>query len=199
MEIVYFISWGTIAVVAVLVMLFGISLAEKIVPIVIGPVKWLLIICTIAISCMIAYHYFSDTEKSKPTRLFSAVVNGFCCLCRTSLTSVFILCILYGFLVNMDGHLIWGFFAMIGDLIVAGLAGSLSIMIDTFPGSLIDDYSWPTILVTIIIAFVSAFYIILLQSMMCKYYGPAIPLIFKNQTIIDFLSNSWLLRIAEHL
>lgn len=168
----------------------GASILEPIVQFLFGPIKFILIILFFfSILCAILSVFAYDSESSLPSKIVGAAFQAVSAVLKNGITVIFLLCILLGFLQNMNSHglgILWAAFAIISDIIVFALLFSASLCIDAIPFWL-SEYI-PMFLIGCIIFVLSLLYTIIAQAVLIGVYKSTILTLFDSQPqVAEFL------------
>lgn len=198
MVILFGISWGTLGVIFLLSLLGGAYALENTVSFLLGPAKWIAI--AIFILAEILYIYlslFSDNATNSGgllSKISACLFNSISNLFRNGINVIFILCVLVGFLQNMNNgglfNVLFGLFAFLGDGLVLIFALCISITVDAYV--IYFSETVPVAVISILNLIVSLFYFFIIQRILGDFYEGTVELLFANNPeITEFILSPW--------
>lgn len=172
--------------------LLGTVILEKVISFLFGPFKIGAVIIIIITILLNIYRAFDDDSNSKmPSRIVGAAFSSIGSALRYIISVIFFLCIMLGFLKNIEqGHILWAAFAIFSDIIVFILLFCGCMGINVLVTSLIDKI--PMFLIGIINLILSSLYFMITQSVILGFYKGAVAELFANQQwLVNFIMNDW--------
>lgn len=180
----------------------GSVVLEKVITFIFGPLKiGAIILVILSIVQSVSFSMDKELKSKLPSKVVGLVFNVFGGLLRNLINVIFFLCVMLGFLQNMEIgglHILWAAFAIFSDGLVFLILYGCSIYIDYFLSILSERI--PMFVVGIINAIISVFYFMIAQILVIEFYEPTVLELFANQAWIrDFVLNSWFLRLVDIL
>lgn len=189
------VDFGIICLIIGIVLIGGIAagtlILEKVIDFFFGPLRvGLIILFLLIVAASIAVGF---TEKSKytiPSRVIGTTLNTTGSILRWIVNIVFVLCILQGFLLNMEEEKVfWAAFAIVSDGLVFLLLFALSLAID---GLVLRYSNNAMILIGSLNVVLSVMYFMICQELLIHFYEGAVLELFLNQKwLSNFILNSW--------
>lgn len=180
----------------------GSVVLERVITFLFGPLKIgaiILVILTIVQS--VSFSMDKELRSKLPSKVVGLVFNVFGGVLRNLINVIFFLCVMLGFLQNMEIgglHILWAVFAIFSDGLVFLILYGCSIYINYFLSILAERI--PMFVVGIINAIISVVYFMIAQILVIEFYETTVLELFANQAWIrDFVLNSWLLRLVDIL
>ena len=180
----------------------GSVVLERVITFLFGPLKIgaiILVILTIVQS--VSFSMDKELRSKLPSKVVGLVFNVFGGVLRSLINVIFFLCVMLGFLQNMEIgglHILWAVFAIFSDGLVFLILYGCSIYINYFLSILAERI--PMFVVGIINAIISVVYFMIAQILVIEFYETTVLELFANQAWIrDFVLNSWLLRLVDIL
>lgn len=172
----------------------GTAILEKVILFLFGPFKVgavILAILSILINLVTAFD--DDSSSGMPSRIIGAILNIFGGVLRCLINVVFFLCVMYGFLQNMElggWHILWAAFAIFSDGLVFVLLLCGSMCIDGCVQAITERI--PMFLIGIANAIFSVVYFMIAQGLIIGFYEETVIELFSNHMwICNFILNSW--------
>lgn len=192
---IIFVSLGTFAFALLAIILLGAIAAEWAISHFLIPLMWLLCIAYLVIGVWLVYYSISGQNgKSDKTyiRIISGIVNGISYVTRNSLCLILLICVLKGYLMNInEGSFIWAIFALLSDIIVAIASICFSLGIDY--AAVKGPERVPTLAVTIFNLVFSIIIVFVLQILLKEYYMGVVESLFPNAPwLVKLVTNEWL-------
>lgn len=197
------VDFGIILLLFVILIVGGVFagsvVLERVIAFLFGPLKIGAIIIVILSAVVgVAVSFDKSSSSGIPSRAVGAVLNVFGGVLRTLISVIFFLCVMLGFLQNMEQgglHILWAAFALISDGLVFLLLYAGSLGIDYVLSLLAERV--PMFAVGIINAVLSVLFFMIAQTLLIEFYEATVLELFANQAWIrDFVLHSWLLRLA---
>lgn len=196
--IIFFIDWLVLGAIFLFSLLGSAFALEKVVSFLLGPAKWVAIVLLVLVAIgYICVSLFSDTGGSFISKVAGCIFNSISNVIRNGLNVVFMLCVLVGFLQNMDHgglfHVLWGLFALLGDSLVLMLFLCASMFIDGYAVTLSDKI--PVALEGFLNFAISLIYCFFVQCILKKFYSGTVEALFAQSTELSkFILMPWLFR-----
>lgn len=180
----------------------GSVVLERVITFLFGPLKiGAIILVILSIVQSVSLSMDKELKSKLPSKIVGLVFNVFGGLLRNLINVIFFLCVMLGFLQNMEIgglHILWAAFAIFSDGLVFLILYGCSIYIDYFLSILSERI--PMFVVGIINAIISVFYFMIAQILVIEFYEPTVLELFANQAWIrDFVLNSWFLSLVDIL
>ena len=172
----------------------GTAILEKVILFLFGPFKIGGIILVILSVLGNALSGFKEQSNSSfPSRIIGAILNIMGGVLRCIISVIFLLCVMLGFLQNMEIgglHILWAAFAILSDGLVFLLLFSGSLCVDGLVTMLTERI--PMFLVGIVNIVLSVIYFMIAQGLLIGFYEETVIELFSNHAwICDFVLNSW--------
>lgn len=172
----------------------GTAILEKVILFLFGPFKIgaiILVILSVLLNAVTAFD--EDSSSGMPSRILGAIFNVFGGVLRCIINVIFFLCVMLGFLQNMELgglHILWAAFAIFSDGLVFLLLFSGSLCIDGLVSTFTERI--PMFLIGIANAILSIIYFMIVQGLLIGFYEETVMELFSNQEwICNFVLNSW--------
>lgn len=197
------VDFGFICLLFFIVLVGGITagtlILDKVIGFLFGPLKIGLILYLLAILIFnIALGFGKDIKANILSRTLGTAFNTFGSMLKNLINVVFLLCILYGFLINMEEEKIFqAAFAILSDSIVFIVLFCVSVLIDGLGMAVFDDNTF--VIGGILNAVLSVAYFMGCQELIIHFYDEVVIELFsKQQWLSDFILNSWFSALFAH-
>ncbi len=179
----------------------GTAILEPVIAFLFGPFKiGAVIIVIITILANVFMGFDDESFSGTPSRVIGTTLSVIGGGLRCIISVVFFLCIMLGFLQNMElggWHILWAAFAIFSDGLVFLLVFSASLCIDGLVATLLERI--PMFLVGIINIALSVIYFMITQGLIIGFYEETVIELFSSQPWIrDFILNSWFQMLIIH-
>lgn len=189
------VDFGLVCLIIGIVLIGGIAagtlILDKVIDFLFGPLKvGLIILFLLIVAANIAIGFTGKSKYTIPSRVIGTTLNTAGSVLRWIVNIVFVLCILLGFLLNMEEEKIFlAAFAIVSDGLVFFLLFALSLAID---GLVLGYSDNAMLLIGILNVVLSVVYFMICQELLIHFYEGAVLELFSDQKwLSDFILNSW--------
>lgn len=197
------VDFGFVCLLFFIVLVGGITagtlILDKVIGFLFGPLKiGMIVLLLFILIANIKFGFDKKLQCSIPSRIIGTVFNTFGSMLKNFINVVFLLCIMYGFLMNVEeGKIFWAAFAILSDGFVLAVLVCVSIGIDAVGEIFIEDNKF--VLGGVINAVLSVVYFMICQELIIHFYDEVVIELFsKQQWLSDFILNSWFSALFKH-